>query len=105
MSPDLDAIFDALSDPTRRAIFEHIVVRPRRVGELGELMPVTRQAVSHHVRVLGEAGLIEHGPRSLSVIVDPLPSLRTYFDRLWLEASLGDTWLAGRALANSTRGL
>lgn len=105
MAADLDGVFEALADPTRRAIFEHIVVRPRRVGELGELMPVTRQAVSYHVRVLSEAGLVEHGPRAVSVIAERLPGLRTYFDRLWLEASLGDTWLLNRKTTHSDYGL
>lgn len=102
---DLDNIFEALADPTRRTIFEHIVVRPRRVGELGQMMPMTRQAVSHHIRGLSEAGLIEHGPRSVSVVADLLPGLRTYFDRLWLEASPGDTWLMDRKATNSDYGL
>jgi DNA-binding transcriptional ArsR family regulator len=105
MPLDLDLALEALAEPTRRAIFEHIVIRPRRVGELAALLPVTRQNISHHVRVLGEAGLIRHDPSTLTVIVEALPQLRTYFDRLWLEASLGDTWLNERRVVNGDYGL
>jgi DNA-binding transcriptional ArsR family regulator len=97
MRTEMDDIFEALSDPMRREIFERIVIRPRRVGELGALLPITRQAVSHHVGVLGRAGLIHQDARRLEVVVEALPRVRSYFDRLWLEASLGDTWLAERA--------
>ena len=56
-------------------------------------MPVTRPAVSHHVRVLKEAGLVREEDGLLVASIDPLPSLRTYFDRLWFEASVGEGWL------------
>ena len=97
MTVDLDAVLEALADPTRREIFERIVIRPSRIGELAKDLPVTRPAVSHHVRVLRDAGLVRDTGAGVEVIVETLPMVRLYFDRLWLEASLGDAWLTQRA--------
>jgi DNA-binding transcriptional ArsR family regulator len=52
----------ALADPTRRAIFEMVGRRPRAVGELAQELPVSRPAVSQHLRVLADAGLVEVRP-------------------------------------------
>jgi DNA-binding transcriptional ArsR family regulator len=82
----------ALGDPTRRAVFERLRDGPRSVGELAEGLPVTRSAVSQHLRVLGEAGLVTQarlGTRRLyRVEPDALAALRAYFDELW-GAALG----------------
>ena len=95
---DLDAILEALADPTRRNIFERIVVRQSRVHELASQLPVTGPAISHHVRVLRDAGLVrQNGPSIEERSREALPAVRLYFDRLWLEASLGDAWLLQRA--------
>ena len=101
----LDLLLEALAEPTRRDIFERVVVRPRRIGELADEISVTRPAVSHHVKVLREAGLVHTANDRLEVVLDVLPALRTYFDRLWLEASLGDTWITRRRAENSDLGL
>ena len=50
--------FDALGDSTRRAIVELLVARPRAVGELAGVLPVSRPAVSQHLKVLKDAGLV-----------------------------------------------
>ncbi|MEP6968362.1 MAG: helix-turn-helix domain-containing protein [Pseudomonadota bacterium] len=106
MAPSrLDCLLEALAEPTRREIFERVVIRPRRLGELVVGLPVTRPAVSHHVRVLRDAGLVHTVNDRLEVVVEVLPALRTYFDRLWLEASLGDTWIANRGVENNDLGL
>jgi DNA-binding transcriptional ArsR family regulator len=55
----LDASFAALADPTRRRIVRLVASRPRNAGELAEGFPVSRPAVSKHLRVLREAGLVE----------------------------------------------
>ena len=55
----LDASFAALSDPTRRRILRLVAGRPRNAGELAEAFPVSRPAVSKHLRVLRDAGLME----------------------------------------------
>ena len=81
---------NALSDPTRRAIFEWLRQGPRAVGELAGELPVSRPAVSQHLRVLKEAGLVtdvKAGTRRL-YRVDPrgLDGLRAYFERFWDDA-------------------
>jgi DNA-binding transcriptional ArsR family regulator len=81
---------NALGDPTRRAIFDRLRRGPRAVGELAEGLPVSRPAVSQHLRVLKDAGLVSErrdGTRRL-YRVDPtgVAGLRTYFDRFWDEA-------------------
>jgi DNA-binding transcriptional ArsR family regulator len=55
----LDLAFAALSDPTRRRVVGLLGVRPRKAGELASAFPVSRPAVSKHLRVLREAGLVE----------------------------------------------
>jgi DNA-binding transcriptional ArsR family regulator len=78
---------DALGDPTRRAIFEHIADWPRPVGELARELPVSRPAVSQHLRVLKEAGLVldrKAGNRRIYELdPDGLDALRLYFERFW----------------------
>src|SRR2546423_13080295 len=80
----------ALADPTRRAIFERLREGPRPVGELARDLPVSRPAVSQHLRVLKEAGLVserKNGTRRLYRIEpDALAELRAYFDEFWSQA-------------------
>ena len=83
-------VLEALGDPTRRQIFESLKAGPRSVGELADGLPVSRPAVSQHLRVLKEAGLVsdrKEGTRRLYRI-DPggLAGLRDYFDSFWGEA-------------------
>jgi len=81
---------NALGDPTRRAIFERLREGPVAVGELASELPVSRPAVSQHLRVLKEAGLVtdtKAGTRRLySVDQQGLDALRTYFERFWEDA-------------------
>jgi len=77
----------ALGDPTRRAIFELLADGPRPVGAIARDLPVTRPAVSQHLRVLKDAGLVTDradGTRRLYQL-DPagIGALRAYFDRFW----------------------
>ena len=80
----------ALGDGTRRAIVELLAERPRAVGELAELLPVTRPAVSLHLKVLKDARLVKDTPMGTRRVyrLDPegLSLLRTYLDRLWAGA-------------------
>jgi DNA-binding transcriptional ArsR family regulator len=82
--------WDALGDGTRRAIFERLVERPRAVGELAGELPVTRPAVSQHLRVLKNAGLVfdraEGTRRVYAVNPGGLERLRGDLDRLWTQA-------------------
>ena len=80
----------ALADPTRRAIFERLGERPRAVGELARGLPVSRPAVSQHLRVLKDAGLVVDRPAGNRRIyqLDPegVDGLREYLDRFWNRA-------------------
>jgi DNA-binding transcriptional ArsR family regulator len=80
----------ALADPTRRAIFEHLAENPSPVGVLAELLPVSRPAVSQHLKVLKDAGLVidlRDGTRHI-YRVDPngVAELRAYLDKFWSTA-------------------
>ena len=82
--------FSALGDPTRREIFERLARRPRPVGELAEELPVSRPAVSQHLKVLRDAGLVvdtKDGSRRLyRVNPDGVAGMRAYLDRFWSGA-------------------
>ncbi len=77
----------ALGDPTRKAIFELLADRPRAVGELAGELPVTRPAVSQHLKVLKDAGLVVDRPvgtrRIYRVDPDGLAALRADLERFW----------------------
>jgi DNA-binding transcriptional ArsR family regulator len=79
--------FTALADPTRREIFERVASRPQAVGELAGDLPVSRPAVSQHLKVLSDAGLVTaraDGTRRIYEL-DPqgLAGLRDYLDGFW----------------------
>jgi DNA-binding transcriptional ArsR family regulator len=80
----------ALGDPTRRSIFERLRAGPRAVGELARELPVSRPAVSQHLRVLKEAGLVteqRNGTRRIyGVDAASVAELRDYFDGFWSDA-------------------
>jgi len=80
----------ALADPTRRTVFETLRQGPRSVGDLAGGLPVSRPAVSQHLRVLKHAGLVRErraGTRNFySVDGDGLAELRDYFEGFWDEA-------------------
>ena len=79
--------FAALAEPTRAAIMERLAARPMAVGELAALLPVSRPAVSQHLKVLKEAQLVRdsaEGTRRIYAI-DPagLGAIRAWLDRFW----------------------
>ena len=80
----------ALGDPTRRSILERLAARPSPVGELARELPISRPAVSQHLKVLKEAGLVIDQPAGTRRIyrVDPdgLAALRAELERFWTEA-------------------
>jgi len=82
--------FDALGDPTRRAIFERLARGPTAVGELAQQLPVSRPAVSQHLRVLKRAGLVsdqrEGSRRLYEIDLDGVEALRSYLDSFWTDA-------------------
>ncbi len=85
----MDAL-DALGSPVRRDILRTLRASPLAVGELAARFPVSRPAISRHLRVLEDAGLVEHRPRGAgnvySVRVQGLGSVREYLDEFWETA-------------------
>jgi DNA-binding transcriptional ArsR family regulator len=83
-------LLDALGDPTRRQVFELLKGGPRSVGELAAALPVSRPAVSQHLRILEEASLVTHqriGTRHLYEIdTSGVGALRDWVDGFWDEA-------------------
>jgi DNA-binding transcriptional ArsR family regulator len=80
----------ALGDQTRRAIFERLADHPQAVGELASHLPVTRPAVSQHLKVLKEAGLVidrQAGTRRIYQLdLEGVGALRAYLDQFWNRA-------------------
>jgi DNA-binding transcriptional ArsR family regulator len=85
-----EAAILALSDPTRRAIVEALRDEPLPVGALARRLPVSRPAVSQHLRVLSDAGLVTAEPagtrRVYRLAPEGLEALRRWLDRLWDDA-------------------
>ena len=85
----------ALADPTRRAIFERLAGEPAAVGEVAHDLPVSRPAVSQHLRVLKDAGLVIDRPAGTRRIyeIDPngVAALRAYLDQFWNRSLLAFT--------------
>jgi DNA-binding transcriptional ArsR family regulator len=90
MNFDQQGQLDALGDPTRRAIVERLFDGPKPVGELARGFPVSRPAISHHLRILKEANLVTDeavGTRRLYRLnPEGFDLLRDYFDRFWSQA-------------------
>jgi len=91
-----DRIFAALADPTRRTVFERVATCPRTVGQIASGLPVSRPAVSQHLKILKDAGLVTDEARGTSRVyrLDPhgLGPLRRWLDEHW-----------GQSLANFKR--
>ena len=79
--------FAALADPTRRAVFERLADGPRAVSDLAAGLPVSRPAVSQHLKVLKEAGLVSDHPEGARRVyqIDPkgLGQIRAWLDQFW----------------------
>ena len=88
-----DEAWTALGDPTRRAIVECLAERPRAVGELADELPISRPAVSQHLRVLKDAGLVAERAAGTRRIyrLDPagVAALRDQLDTYWNRALAG----------------
>jgi DNA-binding transcriptional ArsR family regulator len=84
------AALDALGDPTRRSVFERLGAGPLSVGDLARELPVSRPAVSQHLKVLKDAGLVVSRPVGTRRLyqLDPqgVAAVRAYFDRFWTDA-------------------
>jgi DNA-binding transcriptional ArsR family regulator len=81
---------EALADPTRRAVLEQLRAGGRSVGEIAAQLPVSRPAVSQHLKVLKDAGLVRDEPRGAARIyrihAPGLAELRSWLDGFWGEA-------------------
>ncbi len=90
LSPQPQLTLAALADPTRREIFERLAARPQAVGELARGLPVSRPAVSQHLRVLREAHLVSERPdgtrRIDQIDGDGVAALQAYLDAFWNRA-------------------
>ena len=93
MANGMHAGFAALADPTRRAVFERVAARPASVGELAQGLPVSRPAVSQHLKVLEAAGLVRKTAAGTRRIyrLDPrgIGAMRDWLDAHW-SAALAD---------------
>ncbi|PRY00616.1 ArsR/SmtB family transcription factor [Allonocardiopsis opalescens] len=107
MSVTAAEVLDALGDPTRRSILERLLDGPLPVGVLAERLPVSRPAVSQHLRVLKAAELVTVstvGTRHVYAIdTAGLDAVRTYFDRFWATALHDFAALAEAAAERSGR--
>ncbi|WP_407049369.1 ArsR/SmtB family transcription factor [Methyloraptor flagellatus] len=87
---DINNALAALADPTRRAVFERLRPGPRSVGDIAKGMPVSRPAVSQHLKVLKDAGLVtdraEGTRRVYSIDPHGLGAIRAWLDRMWGDA-------------------
>jgi DNA-binding transcriptional ArsR family regulator len=105
MAASVDAVLDALGDRTRRAIMERLTAGPIPVGVLADQLPVSRPAVSQHLRVLKDAELVVEsiaGTRRLYRINQSgLRAVRDYFDRYWETALDNFAILAAAEAARS----
>ncbi len=82
--------FAALADPTRRKVFERLSRRAMSVGDIASGLPVSRPAVSQHLKVLKDAGLVvmrSEGTRNVyQVNATAIDEMRAYLDRFWANA-------------------
>jgi DNA-binding transcriptional ArsR family regulator len=97
--------WDALGDPSRRAILECLAERPRAVGELADELPISRPAVSQHLKVLKEAGLVTDRAAGTRRVYRLNPAgvgaLRDQLETFWTRALDGYQDVADRDIADS----
>ncbi|HEY3725122.1 MAG TPA: metalloregulator ArsR/SmtB family transcription factor [Acidimicrobiia bacterium] len=87
MDAYVEPTFRALADPSRRTIFELLGSGPRSVVDLADELPISRPAVSQHLKVLKDCGLVSVRPagtrRIYAIDPDGVRAARDYFDRFW----------------------
>lgn len=85
-----ETVLLALSDPTRRAVFETLAQQPSPVSALTDQIPVSRPAISQHLKILSDAGLVQaqaQGTKRIySIRPQGLADLRAYLDQFWIDA-------------------
>lgn len=94
--------FDALGDPNRRTIVELLASRPRSVRDLADALPISRPAVSRHLRLLKQAGLVAEAPEGTRRIYrlhdEGVQAVHAYLAQVW-----GDAVTRFRLMAENTR--
>jgi DNA-binding transcriptional ArsR family regulator len=99
------AALTALADPTRRAVFESLAHGPKAVGQLASELPVSRPAVSQHLRVLKDAGLVTDRAAGTRRIYQLQPqgvrAIHSYLDQMWAQALASFQAAAVRAAAST----
>jgi DNA-binding transcriptional ArsR family regulator len=101
--------FEALGDPNRRAIVELLAAGTgRSVQELADALPISRPAVSRHLRLLKEAGLVREEPvgtrRIYRLHDEGIEAVRAYLERVWGDAAARFTLVASNTTPGSGRG-
>jgi DNA-binding transcriptional ArsR family regulator len=102
LDPEMEAIFDALGDRTRRRIIKRLELGPLPVVEIARGMPVARPAISQHLKVLKDAGLVVDRPvgnkRLYGLDPEGLVELRRFLETFWADALTRFTRFAERGL-------
>lgn len=102
--PSVAPALDALADPTRRAVLEALRDGPCPVGRIAEDLPVSRPAVSQHLRVLLDAGLVEVAPdgtrRLYGIRPQGFAAVRRYLERFWADVLTAYAEAAGAGTAD-----
>jgi DNA-binding transcriptional ArsR family regulator len=108
MNVYLNHALQALSDPTRLAILQNLAERPRAVSDLARGFPVSRPAISQHLKVLKTAGLVtDHADgtqRVYQIDEKGIAALKLHFDQLWSSVLAGFKQSAEASAANSKPG-
>ena len=108
MRTNIDGAIGLLGDPNRRAIFELLAGRPSAVGEIADQLPISRPAVSQHLKILKDGGLVVSRPdgnrRVYSLNPDGVAALRAWLDGLWEHALASFHKFAEQTVADEAAG-
>ncbi len=108
MQPNIDGAVGLLGDPNRRAIFELLAGRPSAVGEIADQLPISRPAVSQHLKALKDGGLVVSRPegnrRVYSLDPQGVSALRSWLDGVWEHALANVHKFAEQTVADETAG-
>jgi DNA-binding transcriptional ArsR family regulator len=101
-------VLGLIGDPSRRAIFELLARRPSSVGEIADQLPISRPAVSQHLKVLKDGGLVVSRPdgnrRVYSLDPHGVSALRTWLDGVWQHALADFGKFTDQVVADETAG-
>ena len=104
MQPNIDGAIGLLGDPNRRAIFELLARRPSAVGEIADQLPISRPAVSQHLKALKDGGLVVSRPdgnrRVYSLNPHGVAAMRAWLDGVWEHALANFHKFAEQTLAD-----